>query len=258
MRKVEGQEIPYPDEERRKKEISEIVSRAAIAKEPFSSVLLGMYRQIGWRFLLRDYKEVSFAVVLMGILMFAIWNAGMESAEQAKELYSWLMLYSPLLYGVIVFLPFINSRTNRTEEVEMACKYNLYQVAAFRMLAFSVFCFVMNTVWVAGISISISGFVFVQAWLISTASLFIFAIILLYALRTFRQLWQKLGVIVGWMALHLLLGGFDSIAYHQLLVSVPWYLYSLVIGLSAWRFILQIKKLMLVHKTRGAFINVDG
>lgn len=241
----------FPDDERIEQEIRSIVAKGIMKPESFMKLLFKMYRQIGIRFIMKDYKEIFISMLLMATIMFVTTGHGQEIMHEDKSYYGIIMVISPLLYGILSLLPFINSKLNGTSEVEMTCKYNLYQIAAFRMLVFSVLCFFINTVWVLTLALKLSTIHFVQAFLISTTSLMLFSLLFLYVLAVLKTLVGKALVMIGWIGIQVCLLLVDSAVYYQLLVSIPWYLYSAIIVLSAYFYVKKIKEYMLVNKRSG-------
>ena len=241
----------FPDDERIEHEIRTIVAKSIMKPEPFMKLLFKMYKQIGIRFIMKDYKEILISVLLMATIMFVTTGYGQELMHEDKRYYGIIMVISPLLYGILSFLPFINSKLNGTSEVEMTCKYNLYQIAAFRMLVFSVLCFFINTVWVLTLALKLSTIHFIQAFLISTTSLMLFSLLFLYVLTVMKTVIVKGMVMMGWIGIQVILLKFNSAVYHQLLVSIPWYLYSAIIVLSAYFYVKKIKEYMLLNKRSG-------
>jgi hypothetical protein len=254
----DNEKIPFPDISKVEKEIKTIVAKGVIVPQPFYKLLHNMYKQIGIRFLLRDTKEMAVAITMMGILMVAIVVTGQERPNSTLSLYSIIMLISPILYGLLSLIPFLNSKLNSTFELEMTCKYNLYQLAAFRMIVFSVFCFLLNTVWVLSMAVKLSSIQFVHAFMISTTSLLLFSLLFLYVLTVLKTMFTKMAVIMGWLVINVLLLIIDSAFYHQLLVAVPWYLYGIIICLTAYLYVKRLKELMLQYKRRGVIGYVNS
>ena len=246
-------QIPFPNDEIVKKEIRKIVVKGIVKQESFPQLLKNMYKQIGIRFILKDYKEIAVAVCMMAIIMYMIMMNGRESMDS----YGTIMVVSPLLYCVLSLIPFVTSKINATFEVEMSCKYNIYQISAFRMLAFSLFCFLLNTIWVLALAFKFSSIQFVQAFMISTTSLLLFSLLFLYVLSVVKTLIGKAVVMLGWGAINVTLLILDSSVYQHLLVLVPWYLYGTVICLSAFLYVKKLKEFM-SQNMRGVTENANS
>ncbi|MEI5909699.1 hypothetical protein WAK64_22155 [Bacillus spongiae] len=254
----EKEEIPFPDLNKVELEIKTIVAKGVNVPEPFYKLLHNMYKQIGIQFLLRDRREIAVLIAMMVILMGAIVITGQEQNYSSIDFYGIIMLISPVLYVLLSLLPFVNSKFNSTFDLEMTCKYNLYQVAAFRMMLFSVFCFLLNTVWVLSIAIKLSSIQFVQAFMISTTSLLLFSLLFLYVITLFNTMLTKVVVMLGWLGINVFLITMDSVFYHQLLVTIPWYLYTTVICLAAYLYVKKLKELIVQNKRRGDIGYVNG
>ncbi|WP_058306322.1 hypothetical protein [Gracilibacillus massiliensis] len=249
---------PFLDIDKVEQEIKTIVAKGVMVPAPFHKLLQNMYKQIGIRFLLRDTKEIAIVITMMVILMVSIVVNGHERPNSTSSFYGMIMCISPILYGLLSLLPFFNSKTNGTFEVEMTSKYNLYQLAAFRMLVFSVFCFLLNTIWVLSMAVKFSSIHFVQAFMISTTSLLLFSLLFLYVLTNLKTMFTKLAVMMGWMGINVLLLMIDSAFYHQLLVAIPWYLYGIIIILTPYLYVKKLKEFILLHKRRGVIHYVNG
>ncbi|MDF1509069.1 hypothetical protein PZE06_12900 [Robertmurraya sp. DFI.2.37] len=246
--------LSLPENAKIEEEVNAIVMKGLVVPEPFHKLLLNMSRTIGFRFLFREKKEMTVVTLLMMILFVT----AQEQASETTNYYGVIMLLSPILYGLLSIIPLLSSYMNHTTEVEMTCTYNLYQLAAFRMIAFSLFCFLLNTVWVFFMAMKLSSFAFLQGFLIATTSLFLFSLLFLYALSFFKSLLIKVGVMFGWMGLNLLFLIFDSIRYQQLLESIPWYLYGGIIVLTFYLYVKKLNNLMQDHKKRGVIDYVNG
>jgi hypothetical protein len=255
---LDDKNIPLPEPETIEREIRHIVAKGVVVPESFLMMLRRMYQQIGLRFLMRDTKEITIATMIMVLLMIGILATGQEKPGSDSGFYGLIMVVSPLLYGLLSILPFLNSKFNGTFEVEMACKYNLYQIASFRMLVFSVFCFFINTFWVLSLTFTFSTVQFVQALMISTASLMVFSLLFLYVLTILVTMAARVLVMMAWMGLNGVLLVLDSALYHQLLISVPWYLYGIVMAAAGFLYLKKLKEFMLVQKTRGAYGYVNS
>ncbi|MED3550794.1 hypothetical protein [Cytobacillus praedii] len=248
----------FPDERLVESEINIIVVKGMVKRDSLAKMLISMYKQIGIRFIMRDYKEIIAAVAVMALFMYVMTKNGQTTQYKQTQYYGMIMLVSPILYMFLSIFPFIQNKLNETYEVEMTCKYNLYQIAAFRMFSFSIFCFLLNTIWIILLAMKFSSFQFVQAFLISTTSLLLFSLVLIYILSTVKTLIAKVGIQLSWIGINLMLVIIDSTVYYKLLVSVPWYLYGMIICLASYLYVKKIKEFMLLNKLRGVNGYVNG
>ncbi|MGD6876299.1 hypothetical protein [Bacillus infantis] len=236
-------------------EITSIVQKGNIRKESFITLIKGMYRRIGFRFLMKDWLEMLLAAGMLAMLMIGITATASEgeAAGGGTSFYSLIMIVSPLLYAFLAFLPYLKSRASGTYELEMVCKYNLHQLAAFRMLIFSVFCFLLNSIWVLALAVRFAAVEFVQGLLISTASLLIFSVLFLYVLSFFKTNMARAAALVIWIAGNIILVILNNSIYMGLLISVPWYLYGAVIVLFFYLYMKKLKELLIHNKRRGGY-----
>lgn len=249
---------PFLDEKSMETEITTIISKGIVKEDSLKNLLSSLYKQIGIRFIMRDYKEIITAMVLMALFMYVMTSNGQTWYNKHTNYYGIIMLVSPILYMFLSIFSFIQNKLNGTFEVEMSCKYNLFQIAAFRMLTFSILCFLLNTIWIISLALKFSTFQFVQAFLISTTSLLLFSLLFIYVLSTIKPLAAKVAILFSWLGIHLLLLMIDSAIYYQLLVSIPWYLYGVIICLSAYVYVKKMKEFMLQNKLRGVNGYVNG
>jgi hypothetical protein len=167
----------------------------------------------------------------------------------AREVYSLIFILSPVLYFVIgtVFLV----RKNNTFEVEMTCKYHVFQLAAFRMLAFSIIAMLANILLVVVVFLSFQAINIMEALMISISSLSIFSTLYLYAIQKLRNRFTSLIVMTSWLLINLLPVFLSQDIYSLLLSKVPALVYLVVVTASLTFYMNSLKKLI-------AFRNVEG
>ncbi|MBE1554988.1 hypothetical protein [Sporosarcina limicola] len=243
--------IPMPNEQMIHAQIEQIVASGMKQKQSFPSYLKSMVQQVGMRHLFSDRMELSFILItaialLSGLLL-------MPEQIQTDKVYAFVFLVSPLLFLVFSIYSFANKTRNDTFEVEMACKYNVYQITAFRMLVFSVVSVVVNTLAIALIVMVSEDILFIRAFMISNTALFIFSILFLYALMKRRSTVIVAATIVGWTFGNLLLRFADNRLYSDILVDMPLVVYAVVLIGSLYLYMNYVKKLIHFKQTEGAF-----
>lgn len=244
--------IDMPDEKTIKKEISTIVSKGLEPKESFYSYLKNMYRQIGIRYLFRDGLEIIFTILLVFyIFSFAIIDGSIYYLGKTEGIYAYLFIVSPILYLMMSVLHFVDVIQNKTYQIEMTCKYNLYQIAAFRMLVFSIICILFNFIFVYLISHLYTKINFLKAFMISIASLFIFSTIFLFAMTKLKSKFTKYFTVIGWIVVNLALSIFSTNFYAKLLSNISIYTWCAVTIGFIFTYIKNIKKLI-------NFKNIEG
>ncbi|NLY45064.1 MAG: hypothetical protein GX053_03620 [Tissierella sp.] len=238
-------EIEYPDDAMIESQIQMIISQGIKPKESFYSYLKKMYRQIGLRHIFHDATEIAFTFfIAISILLFITIGAVRESGVADESIYSFIFITSPMIYLTMALVSFVNTKFNGTYELEMTFKFNIYQLAAFRMLIFSIISILVNTMMIYLVAIINRQMDFLMALMISTTSLFIFSIIFLYGMMKRNTAIKKHLIIGGWILSNLFLTIYSKEFYNTLLIHVPIYVYLLVITGCIYVYIKNLKKLM--------------
>lgn len=237
--------IDMPDEKAIAKEIDIIISKGLEPKVSFYSYLKNMYKQIGIRYLFRDGLEIIFAILLVfSIFSFVITEGKIYDVQNVEGIYAYLFIVSPILYLIMSVLHFIDVKQNKTYEIEMTCKYNIYQISAFRMLSFSIICILFNFIFVYMIAYKYTGINLLKAFIISIASLFIFSVIFLFAMMKLKSKFTKYFMVMGWIVVNLALCIFSVNFYTKLLNNISIYTWCAVTIVSIFIYILNLKKLI--------------
>lgn len=241
--------VDMPNEREIKAEIDSIIAKGLENRESFHSLLTNMYRQIGIRNLFHDKLEIIFITLLMSsVLLWTIVNGNMKNVE---EIYAYLFTISPLLYLTMSIFNFINSKQNNTYEIEMTCKYNIYQISAFRMLVFSIICILFNSLFVYITVYIYEEISYLKAFIISIASLFLFSTVFLLAMTNIRNMFTKYFVFLGWIVFNFALVIFKVNFYIKLIDSISIYTWFAVTIISIVIYMRNLKKLILFRKRKG-------
>jgi len=241
--------ILVPDERVRHDQIEQIVRSGVIQKKSFSAYLKSMLQQVGMRHLFSDRLGLGF-ILLMAITLLSFLIVGLEPMP-IDRLYASIFLMSPLLFLAFSIYTYTNKAQNDTYEVEMACKYNVYQVIAFRMLAFSIVSIVLNTIAIAFIAMAYEDIQFIRALMISITSLFIFSIIFLYALMKRRSTIIVATTVVGWTAGNLFLHLAGNKLYSNMLFQMPILVYAIVLASCLYVYLKYVNKLINFKQPEG-------
>jgi hypothetical protein len=252
MDKVKFQ-ITMPDDHTIQSEINKIVVASVKKKQSFPSYIKSLYREVGIRHLFSDRTELVFIFFMaIAILSIFVITSNLQRI-QVQEVYALIFLISPILFLVFSLYTYAHKVWNTTFEVEMACKYNVYQIIAFRMLAFSVVSILVNTGAIAIVTSIYKEIEFISALMISITALFAFSILFLYALMKHRSKFVIAATIAGWVFGNLLLRYRDNNFYFNLLANMSLFIYALVLIGSLYFYIKCLKKLIQYKHTEGAF-----
>jgi hypothetical protein len=232
--------VDYPDEQTMKSEIQFIVSSGLVKPKKFHEYLLEMYRQLGFRYLFRDATEIIFTMLIASAAMvFGLFQV-MEGAMEADRLYSYLFIMSPILYMLVAVLFLVNLRSRDTFAVEMTCKYHVFQLAAFRMLVFSILAILLNIASILILFLFYQSFSIVEAVLISISSLGVFSTMFLYIIQKVKSRVAGYAAVAGWVLANVALAYFNSELYDAVLSQIPVYVY---IAVSVGCLVLYVRRL---------------
>lgn len=243
--------IPMPDDSTIDRQISQIVSKGLVRRESFSSYLRSMVQQVGWRHLFSDRLELSF-IVMIAIGLYSLFLI-MPIHGDVQSLYAYIFLLSPILFLAFSIYTYMNKTQNATYDVEMACKYNVYQVVAFRMLAFSVSTMILNTLAIAFVAMKYEEIHFVRAFMISGTSLFLFSIILSIALMNRRTKGLVIVTITIWLLGNNILRSVNNEFYNGMLLHMPVIVYAVALLGCLILYMNYLKKLIIFKQTEGVF-----
>jgi len=243
--------VNYPDEQTMNSQIQFIVSNGLAKPKPFHEHLLDMYKQLGFRNLFRDATEIIFTMIMaMAAIVYGLFHL-VEGGIEMGRLYSYLFIMSPILYMVIAVLFFVNLRSRDTFAVEMTCKYHVFQLAAFRMLVFSIVAIMLNVACILTLFMFYQNFNAVEAMLISISSLSVFATFYLYIIQKVKSRAASYATMAGWLLANVALAYANNELYLSVLSQIPMYVY---IAVSVGCLMLYVRRL----KYFITFRNVEG
>ncbi|CAM3306528.1 MULTISPECIES: hypothetical protein [Saccharibacillus] len=235
--------VDYPDDLEMRRQISAIVDEALPARPSFPAYVADMYRQLGFRHLFRDLTEIAFVLLLgVGILVFMALFA-LENMN-AAGIYAFIFIVSPLLYLAVSVVFFADLQRRDTYQVEMACRYNVYQLASLRMLAFAGACLLLNVALVCWLAAFYGNIDLLRGLLLSASSLFLFATAFLYGMLRARATTMRYGLIAAWPLLNAGLWMAQPQRYAALLSGMPIYAYAALIVLAASVYVGQTRRLV--------------
>lgn len=218
--------IDMPKDLEIKDQINYIVEKGVKKKESFYSHIRNMYKSIGFKNLFHDLSELIFigllCIAILTILVISVWN---NMYLKEESIYAFIFIISPLFYLITSVFSFINMRENNTYEIEMVCKYNVYQISSLRMLVFSSIATLINMVIILIIHSKIE---IIKGFMISITSLFLFSIIFLYSMTKIKKIRMKYMVIFVWVILNIVLSVLDINKYNNILSNIPMSVYIIV------------------------------
>ena len=247
----ERYEVPIPEEKFIDEEIQLILRKGLDPKASFWSYLVGMYKQVGLKFIFRDFAEILFTIVIAMVAASALIVGAAETPMMREiNLYTLIFAWSPMTYLVMAYLFFMIQKKKPAYEVEMTCKYNLHQMSALRMLVFSIISMIVNGLIISLLMLE-HKVNFLYALLLSSSSLFLFALAFLYVmLRTHSGL-SKLILFVGWMGGNLLASYYSHEYYLHVLKQIPFYVYGIIVVTGLVLYVKNLKRLLFSRNMKG-------
>ncbi|MBM7553103.1 hypothetical protein JOC33_002001 [Thalassobacillus pellis] len=244
-------DIPYPDEDSIQMEINTIIAKGLNPKASFGSYLAAIYRSVGFRHLFHDWTEILYTLFITLFVLAVTSMSVMEWIPVEKlNIYTFIFIGSPITYFVFAYVFFVNQKQKATYEVEMTCKYNLHQLAAFRMLVFSVLSMLINSVIILSISLHKSLDI-LHAFLLSSSALFLFALAFLYVQLHMKSFQAKLTVTGMWVLGNILVSIHSVEFYEAFLQQIPFYIYGLIGIVAAGLYIRSLKGLLFAIRMKG-------
>lgn len=250
MKEQDG--IPYPTEEEIDQQITQIIAKGLPKQKSFFSEIQGLYKQMGWRYMLPNQNEWGFTVIaLVALVLFVGVTFGGDRVLTATEMALFFMI-SPFLFMSLSLFSFFDKREAHTFELEMTTKFTVFQIIAVRMLTFSSLAIICNTslaLWLA----STHELSFMRLWLLSLAGLFLFATGLLVALRKGQVFPKVLAYVSVWLIGNSALVWLADEAYMQVLQTLPSVLYGGLVAMLIILFSLAFKR-MYLRKQEGVLL----
>ncbi|WP_416729875.1 hypothetical protein [Fictibacillus sp. JL2B1089] len=242
--------IEYPTDAERENQLSYIVSVGLTKPKSFLSYLLEMYQQLGFRYLFRDATEILFTTCLaLALLLYCIFS--MKSSINTQDLYSFIFTLSPIFFFALSSLFLVRALMKDTFSVEMTCKYHVFQLAAFRMLIFSLLTMLMNIALIIVLSFLFQSIQILDALLLSCSSLSIFSVLYLYALRHAKGPYATYVMMTSWLIVNFLPAILNQNMYSMFLSHVPAYVYGGVLIISILLYVKTLKKLIAFRGAEG-------
>jgi len=241
--------IPYPPKEEIQKQIECIINKSFPERKSFFSQIQSFYREVGLRHLLPNRNEWIFtAIAIVFILLFTYLALDNEN-KIFESNYIFLFMLSPFLFASLSLYSFYAKREMQTFELEMTTKYTVFQLIGLRMLTFSSIAILCNM----SISLWLSYAYeqeFFRLWLLSLTGLFVFAVGLLAVMKSGQIIPRITAYIICWTFINCVSIMFAETTYIQFLLTLPTFIYAILVILLAWLFLYTFKA-MFLRKQEG-------
>ncbi|MHC0039550.1 hypothetical protein [Pseudoneobacillus sp. C159] len=244
--------IPMPDNETIQKEIQTIIRLGVKPKESFLSVLLRLYKEVGFHYLFTNPRDGVFITMsIMAVLIYLLTMIAEPYQFNEANIYGFVFISSPLLFIALSLYDLLEKRQRATIEVEMTAKHNLYQVAAFRMLHFSIITILVNTICMLSLVWRYDTFDFFRTFMISTTALFLFSVLFLFVFVKRKSVGVALMVGVSWVGCNIAFSIINHQVYTDFLMTMPMVVYGMVLLSSMVVFYHYLSKLIQMKPIGG-------
>ncbi|SCJ93277.1 Uncharacterised protein [uncultured Clostridium sp.] len=230
-------------------DMEKILNSGVRKRNLFIKYLRDVYKELGFRNIFHDKNELIFIIIIAFIILNISTVSFIES--NINEINKFTFITSPILYLVTSVFSFYNSKEKGAFEIEMTCKYNLYQLSAIRMFIFSILTALLNTFMILAGSLINKDINIIRLICISITGLFLFSAIFLYSLITFKNRIVKVLVIAGWVLLNLFLSSFNSSVYNEFLAKVPIYIHLIITAVCIVLYVRSLNKLINLRRKKG-------
>lgn len=229
-------------------DIDSIVDKGVRKKESFIKYLINSIRQIGLKNIFHDKVELLI-IIAAAVLLYIVCFTNVYNGDK-YYLYKAAFTMSPIIYGCVVFFSFYNSIEKGAFELEMTCKFNLYQISALRMFFFSILCMVINTLVIIVLWLSGGHIAVLRTVIISAAGLFFFSSVFLFLLIKLRWRISRYFIAV-WIMLNVYLSCFAGDLYIEFLLKVPLYIHIIISVVCAVIYIRNLNVLINYRRKKG-------
>ncbi|MDQ0205691.1 hypothetical protein [Alkalicoccobacillus murimartini] len=219
--------VDYPNEEEVKNHITQIVNAGMPEKENFIDRLFRMYRHVGFGHLFKDKTEIIFLAII-GFLVMCFLSLSLTHKQFSDSVYIFIFTISPCIYFILALRSFVH-KFNKKAEIEHTTKYSFTQMSAFRMLVFSIFSFLLNTTFIALISLFITEISILRAFLVMSCSLLFFSVLFLFIFKHSTKSWvQSYGLGLVWIFGNIVLYYINPNGFKVILLQIPLFGYMVI------------------------------
>ncbi len=229
-------------------DMEKIVDLGVRNKVSFLKYLKNVYKELGFKNIFHDKNELFIIIITFIILSLTLPSYFERSIE---DTYKFVFLIAPILYLITSIFSFYNSKENGAFEIEMTCKYNLYQLSAIRMFIFSVVTAIINTIIIFIGSLFNKELDVIRLVCVSITGLFLFSTIFLYVLIAFRSRVIKSFIIAGWIVINIFLSNLNSSIYNTLLTRAPIYMHIIITAICIALYVRNLNKLINFRREKG-------
>lgn len=247
----EKMHIPMPDDGMIEREIQQIIVDGLERKPSFYTFMKTMVQQVGIQNIFSTATMIHLLIMIVATFSSVAYiQYGMMT--KTEDLYAYIFFTAPLLFVIFSLYSYFTKIKSDTYEVEMSCKYNVYQMIGFRMFIFSVLTILVNTGMIMLLSALYENIELIRAFLISTTGLFIFSLLFLYILTKCRSRFVALLFMSGWFLGNLFIRAMNEALYDAVLMGMPSFVYVIVLIGCFAIYVYNLKQFIQIKQIEGA------
>lgn len=236
-----------PSRDEKERAIEYILARGLTRPKPLWRHFHELYRSLGFRHLFLNTAQpviISIALMIGFIALFPL------PYDQFK--FAVLFAAAPVFFIFVVLLTETSERMSALYELKMTCKYTIQQIAAFRVLCFSLMGTVLCTL--ANLFIRFSdASSFFRALSLSLCALFLFSFLGIAVMRHFRSRWMHWSTVLLWVAVGPLPAVMFRKQWELFLAGMPAALTAWVAAAALFLFLREIRQLITMQRREVAY-----
>ncbi len=224
--------IDYPSEAERHASIEYILNRAYPKEEKLSEYLRGLYRQIGFDFLMHGMgRMMAFVLFLYFICIFC---SKLTTEPVTVEIWVYVVIFSPAAFLLPMFLGLVGEKEQGMLDLQMTCRYTVFHVLTLRMMIAAIFAMTANSTALLLVLYNEGIGDVLHVIFLSITSVLVYAVLFLILLWKRNPLLAQLGLCVGWGAGHFAMRLFMPQLYGLLAMHVPLLCHAVVWLFMGW------------------------
>lgn len=233
-------------------EIEEIVNEGIEEKESFFKYLKRMKNTLGLKVIFIDKLELISLGLILTVAMFLIgYNFALGSSHRIGEFYGITFLFSPIIYLFMSLYGLVKSKENNMIEIETTCKYNIYQIATFRIFVFSIIGALINVFIIGLISLLGKNIGFIRLSIISIAGVFLFSSIMLLIITKVKGKIGKYIYVCLWIGINLWISFFSDKIGDLIFLKIPIWIHLFIAIGAMGAYIKNLKNLINLRRDKG-------
>lgn len=237
---------PSPAEKERAIEF--ILSKGLVQPKSLWHHLYEMYRNLGFKHL---FLNTWYPVILSIVLMVGFLYLCPLSPEKFK--YTVLFAAAPVFFIFVVLLTeIIEWQDSGLYELKMTCKYTIQQIAAFRVLCFSLMGTMLSTLTVLFSKYSDATDLF-RSLSLSLSALFLCSYLSIWIMRSFTSRWNHFTPLLIWIVMTLCPLWILKERWELFLSQIPLAITLFVALILFALFMMELKKLIKIQTREVAY-----